>query len=238
MDPKDYADALAALESAVIKEPNSAIVLARLAILYLDSYAFGLDAVPDGVTKGVKYAERAVALDRNSQDALYAMAWACLVKRDRHGIVKAARRLVQLTPGEAYLVGTGGWFLAMAGEYQEGLAIIERSQRLNPRCPTWFHLVPFLMHYEREEYEAALSEANLLGIADLFWDPLIKAATLGKLGRQEEARQSLERLLMLRPDFAQRPAQYIGIFVISDPLRQQLLDGLNAAGLNSGQAVS
>jgi adenylate cyclase len=232
MNPADYADAFAALQSVVVAEPNSAIVLARLAILYLDSYAFGLDAVQDAITEGVNYAERAVGLDRNSQDAQYAMAWACFVRRDHRGTVKAARRLVELNPGEAYLAGTGGWFLAMAGEYQEGLAIIERSHRLNPRCPTWFHLIPFLAHFEAREYEAALSEAKLLNIPELFWDPLLKAATLGQLGRIEEAQQFLKRLLTLRPDFAERPADYVGIFIMSDVLRQRILEGLGAVGLD------
>jgi adenylate cyclase len=232
MNPADYADAFAALQSVVVAELNSAIVLARLAILYLDSYAFGLDAVQDAITEGVNYAERAVGLDRNSQDAQYAMAWACFVRRDHRGTVKAARRLVELNPGEAYLAGTGGWFLAMAGEYQEGLAIIERSHRLNPRCPTWFHLIPFLAHFEAREYEAALSEAKLLNIPELFWDPLLKAATLGQLGRIEEAQQFLKRLLTLRPDFAERPADYVGIFIMSDVLRQRILEGLGATGLD------
>ena len=231
LDPADYADALAALEASAKSEPDSAIILARLAILYLDSYAFGLDAVEDALAKGVQHAERAIALDRNSQDALYALSWASLLQRDRGGVVKAARRLIELTPGEAYLVGTGGWFLAMAGERQEGMSIIQRSQSLNPRCPTWFHFVPFLEHFENGEYEAALSEAKLLGVPELFWDPLTKAATLGQLGRMDEAREFLNRLLALRPDFPERAADYVGIFVTSNSLRDQLLDGLKAAGL-------
>jgi adenylate cyclase len=231
LDPADYADALAALEASAKSEPNSAIILARLAILYLDSYAFGLDAVEDALAKGVQHAERAISLDRNSQDALYALSWASLLQRDRGGVVKAARRLIELTPGEAYLVGTGGWFLAMAGERQEGMSIIQRSQSLNPRCPTWFHFVPFLEHFENSEYEAALSEAKLLGVPELFWDPLTKAATLGHLGRMDEAREFLNRLLALRPDFPERAADYVGIFVTSDSLRDRLLDGLKAAGL-------
>jgi adenylate cyclase len=139
--------------------------------------------------------------------------------------------MVEINPGEAYLVGTGGWFLAMAGQREEGIAIIQRSQRLNPRCPTWFHFVPFLEHFENGEYEAALSEAKLLGIPDLFWDPLIKAATLGQLGRVDDARLFMDRLLSLRPDFAERPSDYVGIFITSDQVRDRLLEGLALAGL-------
>ena len=191
-----------------------------------------LGRVFDALAKGVQHADRAITLDRDSQDALYAMSWACLLQRDRGGVVKAARKLIELTPGEAYLVGTGGWFLAMAGERQEGMSIIQRSQSLNPRCPTWFHFVPFLEHYENGEYEAALSEAKLLGIPELFWDPLIKAATLGQLGRMDEAREFLNRLLALRPDFSKRAADYVGIFVTSDTLRDRLLEGMEMAGLD------
>ncbi len=237
MAPSDFTDALTALESAVVAEPNSPIVAARLAILYLDSHAFGLDVVQEGFSKGVRLAERAVALDPNSQDALYAFAWASLLRRDRDGTRDAARKLVDLTPGEAYLVGTGGWFLAMAGQLEEGQAIIEKSQRLNPRCPNWFHLIPFLMHFEKGEYEPALSEANALGIPDLFWDPLIKAATLGHLGRVEQARKSIDALITLRPDFVENASHYIGMFILSDSIRERLHDGLRAAGLDATQTA-
>ena len=77
----------------------------------------------------------------------------------------------------------------------------------------------------------ALTEARMLGIPDLFWDPLIKAATLGQLGRLDEARDCLDRLLHLRPDFPQRSQEYVGIFITSDPLRDRILAGLQLAGL-------
>ena len=47
----------------------------------------------------------------------------------------------------------------------------------------------------------------------------------------DEAREFLNRLLALRPDFPERAADYVGIFVTSNTLRDQLLDGLKAAGL-------
>ena len=65
----------------------------------------------------------------------------------------------------------------------------------------------------------------------LFWDPLARAAALGKLGQDREAVKAVQELLKLRPDFASRPDFYVGCFVHSDQTRADVLEGLRAGGL-------
>ena len=112
------------------------------------------------------------------------------------------------------------------------MEIIERSRRLNPNCPSWFHLIPFLEHFEQGDYDEALREANQIGLPDFFWDPLLKAATLGHLGRSGEAANLLRRLIALQPDFEERADSYVGCLVLSKKLRKSILNGLSNAGLN------
>ena len=216
-------------------DPSYVSAWARLAILELDSVGFGFDLDEGGLQKGIGYAERAVAMDPNNQDAQFAMAWASLLRSDIEGTVRSAWKMIELNPGDASLVGTGGWFIALAGERTKGMEIIESSRRLNPNCPSWFHLIPFLEHFDHGNYNEALQKANQIGLPDFFWDPLLKAATLAQLGQMEEAQKSYEQLLILRPDFAERSAYYIGTLILSSDLRQRVLDGLQAAGLDQSK---
>ena len=232
MASDDYADALGALRSAVKSDPSYVSAWARLAILELDSVAFGFDLGGDRLQRGFGYAERAVAMNPNSQDAQFAMAWASLLRSDVEGTARSAWRMIELNPGDASLVGTGGWFLALAGERTRGMEIIERSRSLNPNCPSWFHLISFLEHLDQGDYHEALREANQIGLPDFFWDPLLKAATLGHLGRTGEAANSLRRLITLQPDFERRAEFYVGCLVLPEHLRKRILAGLSAAGLN------
>jgi adenylate cyclase len=65
----------------------------------------------------------------------------------------------------------------------------------------------------------------------LFWDPLLRAAALGELGRTREAEAALAELLALRPDFPSKAAWLIGCYVKFEYLSDAILDGLQKAGL-------
>jgi hypothetical protein len=94
--------------------------------------------------------------------------------------VEEARKTVALNPNSASEISGCGLLLAMAGEWQEGLALLERGMRLNPHYPSWYHFVPFVDRYRQGAYQGALVEANRLNLPMLFWDPLIRAATQGQ----------------------------------------------------------
>jgi adenylate cyclase len=70
-----------------------------------------------------------------------------------------------------------------------------------PYHPTWFHLAIFMDYYRQSDYENAFGEALKFNFPDLFFDPLMRAAVLGKMGKVHEARKAVEELLELVPDF-------------------------------------
>jgi adenylate cyclase len=66
-----------------------------------------------------------------------------------------------------------------------------------------------------------------------FWDPLLRAAALGQLGREREAAQAVAELLRLKPDFPAQGPFLIGCYVKFTDLADAILDGLRLAGLES-----
>jgi len=86
---------------------------------------------------------------------------------------------------------------------------LKKGIKLNPYHPTWFHLAPFLDYYRRGEYQNTLAEALKFNYPKLFWDPLIRAASLYQLGRQNEAKTAVSQLLELEPEFATRGRRLI-----------------------------
>lgn len=231
--PDRIAEVIDALECAVRTEPDFAPAWAHLGICYLDSVAFGVDICDDALRRGMECADRALTLDPHSQDTHFAVSWACLLRDDRDGLAGSARKMIELNPGHAFMLGVGGWFLALAGHRKEGMERIEQARRLDSNQPGWFHFIAYLDSVEQEDYEAAHREARMLRMPELFWDPLLQAAALGQLGRHDEAAHQLQNLLTLRPDFEQRATFFIRCFVLSDTLVQRILEGLSAAGLGS-----
>jgi adenylate cyclase len=60
---------------------------------------------------------------------------------------------------------------------------------------------------------------------------MMRAAALGRLGRQDEARTAVGEMLKLTPDFASRGRWLIGRYVKVDDLIDTIIEGLRKAGL-------
>ena len=136
-----------------------------------------------------------------------------------------------LTPTLPDLIGFLGWLLALYGEWEQGLAILEKGIELNPHYPGWFHMAPYFYLYLQEKCEEAYQEALAFQMPQLFWDPLLRAAALGRLGREQEGARALAELLQLRPDFPATGRFLIGCYAKFPNLIDGLLDGLRQAGL-------
>ena len=229
LSPEDFAEAHHALESALVAEPFSVQVLAALAMVYMDASVFEYAAIPDAVAKGINCAERAVRLDPLSQHAQHALAFACLLRKDRPGLVDSARRMVELNPAAAFMVGNAGFWLCLAGEFDEGLSLLESSRALNPHFPFWFSFGPFLHCISRGNYEGALASARPMGLSGFFWCPLANAAALALLGRQNEATDAYQALLALKPDFPERAVEHVRLFVLDEGISESILNALGQA---------
>ena len=104
--------------------------------------------------------------------------------------------------------------------------------KLNPYHPTWFHLAPFMDYYRRGEYENAFAEALKFNFPELYLDPMMRAAALGQMGRQNEAKAAVSQLLKLEPDFATRGRTLISRYVKVDGLVDTIIEDLRKAGLD------
>ena len=159
------------------------------------------------------------------------MARLYFCRDERDLFLLEAEKAIALNPNSPFLSGYLGWLLALYGEWDRGLAILGKGMELNPHCPGWFHLAPYLYLYLQERYEDAYLEALAFQMPQLFWDPLLRAAALGQLGREREAAQAVAELLQLKQDFSINSPFLIGCYVKSKDLADALLDGLRLAGL-------
>ena len=85
--------------------------------------------------------------------------------------------------------------------------------------------------YDQKRYEEAYQEAQQFQMPQLFWDRLLRATALGRLGREKEGAQALAELLQLRPDFPTVGRFLISCFAKFPHLVDGLLDGLRLVGL-------
>ena len=220
-----------ALQAAVKINPNYALAWAMLGEIYLDDKALEFGNIENPLEEGLKCAMRAIKIDPACQHAYQALAWVYLFYHNEEECLKAVDQCIEINPNASDLIGGMGFILICAGHFDRGYALLNESVKHNPFGPWWFKTGFAFYFMFKKDYKQALYYAEKMDREDLIWDPLMKAAALGHLGRQE-ARQNISRLLELLPDAGCRVKDITESFLLSPELNEEIFSGLRKAGLN------
>jgi adenylate cyclase len=148
-------------------------------------------------------ARRAVALDSTDAEALARLSNALLLRGDYGNALAEAERAVAASPNLAGAYSNLAIVLIYSGRHRDGLTALDTCFRLNPRVPD---SASHLNHraaalYFCREYCAALEPTkNVIHFYPGYphahrW----LAATLGQLGRMDEAGEALEKAVTVAP---------------------------------------
>ena len=234
--PETFHDALEALEHAAIREPECPQVWTYLGALYCENYGLEITDMDTPIEKGVEFAEKGVQLDPSSQRARVWLAEARLLNNQLpEGLVEAKKALA-LNPRSLIFLDVIGYALAFLGDWEQGCALIQRALKLNPFTRAYNYYTLCFNWLRQKEYEKAYTETLNFRLPSLFWDPLLRAITLGHLGRLKEGNRNVEEVLKLKPDFPIRGRLLIERFIKSDELVECMIEGLKKAGLDLGFA--
>lgn len=232
MTAEGHARVFADLERASEASPRHATALAMLSGLHVDTLGHGVgQPKAHALDTALQLAGRAVALEPESQQARWNLAYVYLHRHEAEAAFAEAGRAAVLNPGDAALAGEIGWSMALLGHWDRGLALLARSHWLNPHHPSHWLTAWYLDRFRQGDYEGALQYARLMRQPGRFWDPLLQAAALGELGRIDEARDQIARLLAVRPDFAASGRGLVRVWVYTEGLDRRLFDALGRAGL-------
>jgi adenylate cyclase len=227
-----YRKAREAAEQAVKNDPENALAWAALSEMLCDGYThnFSNDNRDTAITGAVNAAKRAVSLDRSCDYAFWAMSLATMAARDTKAVISASESLLELDPSPSNRA-FAGWCLALAGQWERGLEILDKNKKIMQLYLGWLHHAPFLNYYRQGHYENALNEAVKMNVPMLVWDPLERAAALSQLGRTNKARKAIDEIISLYPDFINDPRRYLNCYIMQDELVDHVIEGLIRAGL-------
>lgn len=223
--------ALEALERTVAANPDYALPTAMLADMYASDYQLGYGLRPNGLEDSLILANRSVALDSGGQFAYWALALNYFLRRDQGRFQHTAHQIIPLNPANTYTMAGAGLLIGMAEDLDKGNAIMRKALQLNPRLPSWFHIIPFMVHYRAGDCEAALTEALQINTPDCFWDPMLRAAVYGRLGLKADAAVALKHLLELQPAFIKQQDMLLQALLYLPEHAEMIRAGLADAGL-------
>lgn len=227
---KIYRSTLEAVHKALLKAPKNADLLSACAELKIDGYTLKWADTNDlPVVECQELIDKALSHDKECAYAYYVRGLLETNRRRKKELLDAVQDL-QMFKHSSPSLAQAGWFLAIAGEYEEGIELLDKHLGILRYYPGWFQHAYFLYHYEHERYEEALAHAKQFNMPDLLWDPIERAAALGQLGRLDDGRNAIQELLALYPDFFQDPRRYLNCYIIRDDLVDEVLNGLEKIG--------
>ena len=119
-----------------------------------------------------------------------------------------ATRAVELAPCHPTILMSAGTVMAVAGDWEGGVAVLRQGFRLNPRHAGHAHAIPAIACLMSGDDAGALAEASLVHSPGQLWGPLYRAMALAGLGYTEQAWGEMSEVLELDPGFLDDPSGY------------------------------
>ncbi len=229
--PQCYVRAIQALENAVKYEPECGQAWSMLASLYADNYGNEIVDLPTPLEKALEFAQKGVSLDPTNRRARMILAYVRLMENKLPEARYEADTAYNLCPNSLMVLDAIGYVMALAGGWERGVNWIEKACALNPYYRPWALCVLCVNWFRLADYEKAYRETFNFMVSQFFWEPLIKAAICGHLGRIEEGQACVRDLLALKPDFTQRGQVLIRHYIKFEDIVDRVIEGLNAVGL-------
>jgi len=235
--PEDADKALPLLGKAIELEPDFAAAHAMIAWCHEARYLRG-GMQEETRNAALRHARQAIAEGGDDAAALAIAGFVIAVcGRDFETALSALDRSLALSSSSALALSFAAAVRAWNGDDAIAVEQGNRALRLSPFHP-WLYM-PYMglayAHFAACRFEEAIAAASLASQSNpRFTPPLIlHAAALGCLGRSEDAKPVIQRLLELQPGFTVATAILSARYVNSEKIAA-LANALRRAGLPEG----
>ena len=240
INAKDMAEARRLFQRAGDLDPNFAQAFAALGYtLFLQVVFSYADSPLEDLELALRLANKAVALDDKEAMAHLALGRVQTLRGEYDAAIAELRTAIDLNPSSALARHGLGLALMLTGQLDEAISELDEAIRLTPRDPyVWaFYAYRAWASVLLGDYEAAVEDARraIRHPAANFWPHGFLASALALVGRREEAKIALDKLLELKPDFS--PDGFMAVLSPLNPealrpLLKTWIDGLRKAGLD------
>jgi len=240
---EDYVSAIAHFRKAVEIDPEYATAYAWLAGAYLDLWSNEWESIlelssKEVLAKAKLHLEEAMKINPSIPGVYHLRSRMLSDEKRFDEAIAEAEKMLALSPNSVDGLVTLGRALIKAGRFDEGLEIVKKAARLDPKGSEygWYHYRIGEAQYHAEQYsEAAESfKAYTERYPNEEWGYLYLAATYGQMGHLDEARNALDTFEDIRSRSDHEP--YILADINNwtfkyDADRERLREGLRRAGV-------
>lgn len=215
---EDHLIARDCLEKVLEKDSAYVDGLAQLAYLYREEYQHDFNQRPSALERAVDLAQMAVNLDGLNQNAFYALALAYFGLAEVDEFFTASNRAIDLNPNNSHVIGGLGVHIALAGQWDWGIALLEKTLIINPQSSlkSWLHYIKASNYYQKGEYTNALVEIKKVEFRELPILNISMIAMLSKVGEIDRAEELLQKVMDIDPLFLTNSRSILEKFYLTD----------------------
>ena len=185
------------------------------------------------IPRVVETANRAVQLAPEGALAHLSLFYAYYLTCQPERMRVEADRVLAINPNDAGALGVMGNDLAYVGEWDYGRQLVEKGLALaGTAAPRWWWWGIAKDHYRKGEYSEALDNFRRAYTETSWLDHLHLVYTLPYLGKIDDARAEIPKLLKLNPQMSVHEADRVYKMLCFDAdFRQRMVTALRLAGL-------
>ena len=223
-------------QRAVELDPDFALAFVGLALTHLVEFWMDWTGPNEEALAGlVRAAEKSVRLDGQLALAHCVMGYAQYLTGQPQKAVASLERAVELDPSLAIAHAWLGDALCSAGRADEAIPNVEKAMRMSPHDPMkWsFLFIIGQAHAYRGRFEEAIHCFEESFRLRPQWPPTLiwTTAIYAHLGRQDEARDALGRLVQVWPAVSLSTIRVSHAGFVDPVALERILDGLRKAGM-------
>jgi adenylate cyclase len=227
--PESNLEAARLYQAAIDLDPDYAEAYAGLAMTRLHDWFQGS---PDVLEQAYELALKANDLDSSLPLVFEALGNIQLFRKQHEAAVAAARRWIEIEPGNADAHANLAAALTFCGEPGKIVQLIEKAMRLNPYYPFYYVLYLGKAYMLMERFEEAL-EAIKRSVAlnpGAMYGQIYLAGCHGLLGNEADAREAMAQVRESFPGFS---IEWVHTYLPykNETDMNRLLKGLRVAGL-------
>jgi len=211
-------------EDVIKREPDNAFAHAYLSEILSGEILLLQPTETKRAELAASYAQLAIEINPYCQQGYLALAIHFLLSQKNEECVHTLEQGLEVNPKSIDYRGAMGAMLIYAGDFENGVKILDKVVKLNSHLPWWQILSYSFYSYHRKFYADAVFWAERVNM-NVAWIPIIKAAAYSQLDQPEKGQVLLDQVKRQFPFVAISEAGLKKLFT-SDKLLLEIMSGL------------
>jgi len=205
LNEKDNRQAQQFFKDAISLDDSFVWPQTMLGFTHMFELLYGWSEAPiKSFQKAEEYAEKALTLNDSFDVAHILSGWIYLFKRQHEEAIRKGETAIKLNPNGAEAHAQFGFILCLSDKTELAIKLFKRAIRLNPIPPPHYYHFVAMAYRNIGKYEKAIewTEKALIDNPDQLSAYLTLSACYSSLNRPDEARNAVEEVLRINPNFS------------------------------------